>query len=498
MSTDFSKYGAQVKVETATAAPAISDKPKTNFSKYGTGATPVVTEEPKKDKSTLSALERFKMSFSTKQTRDSLAESQKGFMKGGIKELIGDVADVAGGTIPAVLGTLGAAGGAVAGYGVGAIPGAAIGIGSGESIRATIGKLMGVRDDAKPVDELATPFVEGTKALIGGKIIQKGGGYILSRFPKLLGIFTGKGDDVIDSALNNPKAADNALNKGEQALIDVVEQGKIKSIELRDSFNQSYHSAFSKISGAFGNRPVDKMPLFQKFTDILKEKGVVFSREGVPDYATSKISANPGEEAKINSAIEAMQKWQDWSLNGVIKLKQQIGALTKFANEGGGTSKSPVLGQMYHFIDEQIRSTLPKTARTKYDALNGNYSKMIDVFDDMVDAFNAGKDPFRKIAGMFSKNNIKLREILKYYEEKTGISVSGTVAGRELLQSPTQSSLEVLKPSFWFNLLIPQNLQGKMITIPGRVNNAIVKPIVNKAIETIQAPGKTLDELMTR
>ena len=494
--TDFSKYGSSIKEEST------AGNSETNFSKYGKSVAPSVETEKKTDKSELSALERFKMSFATKETRDNLDESKKGFMKGGIRELIGDVADVAGGTIPLALGTLGAAGGAVGGYGVGAIPGAAVGVGAGESVRATIGQLMGVRDDAKPIDELVTPIKEGVKALVGGKIVQKGGGYVVSLFPKLMGILTGKSDDIVKAAFSNPKAADAGLAKGEQALIDIVEQGKTKSVELRDSFNGAYQSAFQKISGAFGSREIDHIPMFQKFTDVLKSKGVVFSRDGVPDYTTSKISANPGEVEKINAAITAMQNWkkngQDWSLNGMIKLKQQIGALTKFAREGGGESKSPVLGQMYHFIDQQIRQTLPKTARAKYDAINGNYSKMIDVFDDMVDAFNAGKNPYGKIAGMFSKNNIKLREILKYYEEKTGISISGTVAGRELGEQSTQSAIEILKPSFWFNLLVPKSVQGKLITIPGRVNEKIVQPVVDKAVDAVQYPGKTLDQLMSR
>lgn len=497
--TDFSKYGATIAEQTAPIKDISISEQSTDFSKYGSNPmqAPATSIPKEKDKSQMSAFERFKMSFASKDTRSALKESEKGFMKGGIREMIGDVADVAGGSIPFALGTLGAAGGAVAGYGVGAIPGAAVGVTAGESIRGMIGQAMGVREDVKPVEEITTPIVEGVKTLIGGKIIQKGGGYILSRFPKLLGILTGKGDDIVESALKNPKAADEGLAKGDEALRTIVEQGKTKSVELRDSFNNAYQTAFSKISGVYGNRPMDKIPLFQKFTDLLKNQRVVFSREGVPDYATSKISANPGEVSKVNSAIEAMQKWDDWSLNGMIKLKQQIGALTKFPSEYGGASKSPVLGQMYHFIDEQIRQTLPKSARAKYDSLNGNYSKMINTFDDIVDAFN-DKNAFARIANIFSKNRDELREIIKYYEQKTGISVSGTVAGRELGMGGTNTPAGIWNPSFWVNMLIDPKIQGKLITVPGRVNESIIKPVVQGAKDIIQAPGKTLDQFLTR
>jgi hypothetical protein len=435
-------------------------------------------------------IERLKAGFGDDAYKSKLVEP-KGFLKGGVKEFAGDMADMAGGSLPFIGGWIGGGAGSVVG-GVGAIPGAAIGATAGESVKQTIGQLLGVRGNTTNKEELKDSIKEGVFTLVGGKIIKTGGDYVVSRIPKLLGFVTGDSPEAIVSAFKNPEAANKAFQNGDKAMTDIVNQGAKKSIEIRDSFFKAYHTAFDKIAGAYGNRTVSKETIFDKFTEILKSKGVTFGQNGLPDYSTSKIVANPGEIGKINQAIESMHNWEkngnEWSMKGVVRLKQLIGELTKFSGEGGKTSKSPALGELYHRIDEEIRKTLPTSAKKAYAELNENFSKNKDLFDDMVTTFNSG-DPFKRLGQLYSKNNIALRNIINAFEEKSGLSVQGTVSGKMI--SDTKATID---PRTWLNILLPSQLKGKIITIPGQIKREIADPLVDKVLST----GRTLDELMTR
>ena len=446
----------------------ISDEEMMALEQTGQVQSPVISDSQMQEMETASIKpstlkDRLRASFGDKTTQANIVEGQNG----GVKEFVGDVADIAGKSLPFIGGAIGGAGGTFAGAGVGAIPGAAIGATAGESLRQGVGNLLGARQNTTRLDEVKDLATTGAGTLIGGKV----GGYIISRLPKLLGIFSAEGDDAIRAALSNPKAADLGIKNGDDALRTIVTEGSRNSVKLKNDFVTAYNTAFDKLTESAPGKLVSRQKILYQFVDDLKAQGVK-AKNGVLDFTTSKIQANPGEISKINNAYSAIQKWDDWSLRGTNELKQLVGAFTRFADEAGIPSKSPFLGKFYRYIDNTIKSSLPTKASMEYGAMNKKFSDNIELFDDMVDAFNKG-DPFTRLAGVFGNNKDSLRQIIDFYDSQTGAGAKAVVAGRVLAQEKS-AAFGFLNPRSWIDFFLSPSLQGKAITSIGKVSNPIL------------------------
>ena len=148
-------------------------------------------------------------------------------------------------------------------------------------------------------------------------------------------------------------------------------------------------------------------------------------------------------------------------MSGLNELKQLTGSLTKFADESGVASKSPTLGKTYNFINETIKKNLPEVKRRVYEKMNQKFAQNIDTFDDLVKAFNKG-DPFTRMAQVFGENKDSLRQIVNYYEKKTGQDIMAVVAGRKLAQG-RQAAFGLLNPREWIDFLFPPESQARAI-----------------------------------
>ena len=284
--------------------------------------------------------------------------------------------------------------------------------------------------------------------------------FIANRATKALGIFAGEHPQVIEAALRNPVAADAGAKGGDAALRKVIEEGSRRSVQLRNEFIQGHVQAFKEIAKGSVKRLVGKKEILSGFENLLRNENVKITRKGL-DFSTSKIVANPGEISKIQNAYTAIKSWDDFTLEGLNRLKQLTGQLTKFADEVGRSSKSPTLGKAYNFINETISKNLSPTKRKAYEAMNRNFVSKIELFEDMVKTFNSG-DPFQKLAGVFRENADSLRQIVNFYEKKTGKSVLGTVAGRKI-GTGREAAFGFLNPRDWVDLLLPPVSQAKVI-----------------------------------
>jgi len=118
----------------------------------------------------ISFLERLKLGFGGKEAK---AEQQRLETEAGLKGKIdiGDLADIAGASLPIIGGILGGAGGTFAGFGVGAVPGAAIGAVAGESVKQAIGRGLGVREEVPLTQEAKELAITGVGTYAGGKAL---------------------------------------------------------------------------------------------------------------------------------------------------------------------------------------------------------------------------------------------------------------------------------------------------------------------------------------
>lgn len=412
---------------------------------------------------------------------------------GGVAESVGNVLPFVGGLV----GGFAASPTALVSGPVGPVTGAAIGTTAGEASKRAIGQALGVRGEETPLSSVVEPVKEGAWTFAGGKVLQIGGGYLLNRMPKLLGIITGEDTDVIKTALKFPAQADKAIQDGDEVLRRVVNTASEKSIQLRANFIQGHKAAFDKIAGSVTGTISKGKDIISNFNKLLQARGVKVSSKGALDFTTSKIIANPGEITKIQTAYDAIKSWKDFSMSGVNELKQLVGALTKFPAEAGGSSKSPVLGSLYRQLDDTIKANIPKNAKAAYTALNKKFAETIDLYDDMVDAFNKG-DPFTKIAGVFGKNRDNLRMLVNFYEQqaKKGGDITGTVAGRELGMEK-QGAFGILNPRNWIDFLWSPQSQARTIT--GIAKSTI--PAIQKTVKTgqniAQQPLKTLGDFLS-
>jgi hypothetical protein len=322
----------------------------------------------------------------------------------------------------------------------------------------------GITDKASAIagniDNVASKVIDTSKKVLGG------------RDTKLLSIFSGEQTPVIESALKFPKEADLGIHNGDVALRNAVQTGAETSIKARQSFTQAYGEAFNKLVGKNSGTLLDKNAIIQKFNDFLVENKVS-SKKGKLDFTTSDIKTNPGEVSKIQSTAEAIMNWKDFTLQGANELKQLVGKYTKFANEAGGSSKSPFLGKLYDYLDTQIKENLPKTSRKAYTDMNTKFSNTIGLYNEMVDAFNSG-DPFTKLSQLFGANKDTLRQVVDFYEQQTGNKIAPIIAGRTLAAEKT-AAFGFLNPRSWVDFFVPPKLQAEIVTGYGKLKNQTLK-----------------------
>ena len=315
------------------------------------------------------------------------------------------------------------------------------------------------------------------KTVSGLKSVAEG------RDTKMLSIFSGESTDVVNKAIANPSVADLGIKEGDIALRNAIKTGAESSIKAKQTFTKAYSTAFKNLVKDNPGKLLKyaKQNISTKFSEFLENSNVKLSK-GKLDFTKSKIIANPGEVGKIKDAYKAIQSWTDFSFEGVNELKQLVGQLTKFATEAGGSSKSPLLGQFYHYLDTVISDNLPKDARLIYETMNKKFSDTIGLYDNMVKAFNSG-DPFTRLSQLFGQNKDTLRQVIDFYETTTGNQISPIVAGRTLAMEK-QAAFGFLNPRSWVDFFIPPKLQAKIVTGYGKLKGSKAIKGVDDVIDT--------------
>ena len=320
-------------------------------------------------------------------------------------------------------------------------------------------------------DEAVTEvFKEAIKGGLWGLAAAELGIQVTKRIPKLLSIFTGESDRAVKAAMSNPQVADKALQNGDEVLRATVQEAGERAVQLKNQFIQGHRQAFQEIAGDVLGNKVKKQGLISAMKTKLQAAGIKI-KDGVLDFTTSKLQANPGEATRIKQAWTAINQWEDWTVAGVHKYKQLVGELTGFFDEGGKAAKSQFLRSFYGDVANTVRDQIPEASRAAYDAMNQKFSQNIGLYDDMVTAFNSG-DPFQRIAGLFGKNKDALRQTVNFFESQAGQTVSPVVGARELSMHK-QAALGFLSPRSWIDFFLEPATQAKAVTLTGRAQQRI-------------------------
>ncbi len=302
--------------------------------------------------------------------------------------------------------------------------------------------------------------------------------FVVGRVPKLLGIITGESTDVVTAALKDPVGADKAIALGDETLRNVVRESGEKAIQLKTGFIKGHKQALEKFSESLPPSFQSKRLAFSKkkiinnFADLLESKNIKIV-DGNLDFTTSVTQANAGEVTKIKQAWTAINNWDDFSFAGVNDLKRLLQQLTRFSDDAGVPSKSPLLGVAQKNLNDFIKETLTKEQKEVLEIINKNFGENIDLFDDMVDAFNKG-DPFTRIAGIFGQNKDSLRQVVAFFEKQSGEGVLSTVAGRELALE-RKAAFGFLNPRTWIDFVFPPEAQARLVTRTGKTFPKITK-----------------------
>ena len=413
-------------------------------------------------------LQRLKLGFGGPAATKKSEELEKQAGLAG-KPDIGDIADIAGRSLPIVGGMLGVAGGTIMGAGIGAIPGMAMGSVAGESMRQAIGRGLGGREGVSLGQEAKDIASTGAGAYIGGKVVQTGLKLIKPAFSRILGLVTSESSDNITMILKNPRVADSVYREGDTALRKMVGEGSRNSVEIRSNFYKGAAEIYNDLLGGFRGFITSSRQLKNDFVKDLSSKGVKLTKKGL-DFSTSKIASNPGEVSRVNSVYKLLSDWKDFTSSGTRELRQLVGNYTSFPDVYGMPAKSTILSRFYHGLNDKIASSLPKDYADLFREINKAVSSKGDLYDDMVKAFNSG-DPFTTLANSLSRNKDTLRQALELFTRESGKQVLPLVAAREVAAiKPAQF---FLNPRAIIDAFYTPKAQLKTIITLGRISNLI-------------------------
>ncbi len=375
--------------------------------------------------------ERFMRGFGNKEVRDGKQEV-KGFDQGlgaAIKDIPGDLADVAGKALPFGGALLGGAVGAVlgtplpvAGNIAGGVAGAGVGAGIGEVGRQSFGDLFGVNQKYGTTKEGKTSFGEqkdtglgeiGKEGLIGaasefgGRIVGAGAKMLAKKakplFAKLGSVITNVDEAALNRAFEKPDVMRNAIKEAAEA--GKNEQGPFFSLaknvhgkmtELRNAAKTQFTTAVSNFTKKYEGATFDATQPVDVYTSILKpyninvgknklgaegkdllldQYGGSLLKEGVDDtgkgFSLRQSVTEPLEDAELNYLGEVLNKittkYKNLAPSELVAAKQFFKKMYERVDDTKGPKLyHKILMEMKEKFDEGVHAVLPDELKAAY------------------------------------------------------------------------------------------------------------------------------------
>ncbi len=363
------------------------------------------------------------------------------------KQIVGDVLKSAGSIGMAALPGAGSLGGKVA-------EGAAIGYGSDVA--------------QKLIDKKDKVFKPGLGTVVGAAIPAVAGG-LGAILKKTLGATTQVGDKVIQRAIDNPQAVDEAVKKYaqtpelKQSIVDRAEQAMNNFVNER---NQEFGKGISKMTAT---APLQKQRVLDsfaqevdKFGGQVKEGGVIFN--------DTKLTKE--EQNGIKKVFSVLKSWKDVTPTGFETLRQRISNEMKAFKFNNNDLPNVILGNVKKDLTAHISENVPG-----YADLLKNYGSKSETVGNVLSELrlNSSAKPSAKlntIMKIFKKDPIIMKDFVT--------AMGSTKEANNLLNEISGAILSEWLPSGAVNKTA-EGLLGTVGTVGAAFNPALAAGAVGAA-----------------
>lgn len=305
-------------------------------------------------------------------------------------------------------------------------------IGGAQALGQSLTEQQGAKDTISNVGKAA-----GTSAVLGTVFNLLGEGISAAAKkvgPSALEFTSGVPKSAIQQAAENPNVAKQGLKMN---VNEVRTQAESALNSLQSDLNNELNNGLTVVSQTAQIPPnVHQIPNkilenVQGFTDKLGI-GLKKSAKGVStDFAKSAI-VQPGEQKAVQTALDTVNSWTDFSPDGMVKLSQRIGALKDF-DSSGITRSSAIVGKIYGAVNKEIANTYPEVSK-----LRTNYANNQEVLDTISQVLNASKDKIgsqqaavTKLDNIFKENRDLYINAIKELSQRSGTDILSLLAGGE-------------------------------------------------------------------
>ena len=225
-----------------------------------------------------------------------------------------------------------------------------------------------------------------------------------------------------------------------------------------------------------------KEEILGAFKKAVRQEGIAIRGGGLKFPA--EFLADPANNArKIANVFRFLESKKSFNLVNLNSAKQTIGEAAGFVERGLG-SRVPVLGRLYHELDDIIKIRLPTNLSRQYAELNEVFTTNIRMYNELVKVFHS-TDPFTKLAGVLRENADKLRQLLQFYEQRTGKSIIPQIAGRAIA-GEREAAFGLLNPREWIDIVFSPRLQARGVSFLGKTK-PFIKPLTRTAEKVVPA-----------
>lgn len=327
----------------------------------------------------------------------------------------------------------------------------------------------------------------------GGSALKPVAQFFGSILKNTAGAISGKGVTVIETVMQRPQAAGEALRQPVQAMGQIAQQTTKAVSKMRREVSNVYGEGVDQLPllttyhtqrGGMATVMVDGKPVVltslgvkQKLTSKLREFDVMVDPKARTfDFLESPLKGS--EETQLKEVFQIVNDWQDISPAGINRLA------TKISNYRG-----PDTSRTFNAIIDSVSSTARDYVGDRVPAvakLNEEFAKrtkFLDAIDDILRT-GQGTDPSAQlktaqaIGTLFNTNKELAREFVQQLEREAGIDILGTEAGRQLASGITRTGT-VFSDAIrtLVNTLITPKAVGQMAISAQRLKDKIPQPV---------------------